>query len=145
MTNLRYPDTDIREDVIDRAADIVERALETVHATIEVGGFTLEVDEVGVGYARTEIPSLIRASARTGKTFHIRNVKNPDAASALLMSPEVLARIVSVRTRRRTLGELLKTLPFKHIDTSALSLRAGVADNVMRPLRVPVLDDSTGD
>lgn len=138
MTNVRYPDTVIREDVS-------ERALETVHATIEFAGFTLEVDEVGVGYARTEIPSLIRTSARTGKTFHIRNVKNPDAASALLMSPEVLARIVSVHTRRRTLGEVLKTLPFKHIDAPAVSLRARVTDNVMRPLRVPVMDDSTGD
>jgi hypothetical protein len=57
------------------------------------------VDEIGFGYARTEIPSLIRASAKTGCAFHLRNAKNPEAASALLVSPGALERLIVAPVR----------------------------------------------
>ena len=91
--------------------------------TIRLGGMIVEVDEIGVGYARTEIPSLIRASARTGRAFHIRNAKNPEAASALLVSPGALEQLVFAPVRRRKLSEVLDLLPFKH--TGAERVRAG--------------------
>lgn len=139
MTTLQQSTIAVQEAGIDRVLESAGRTLDVVHATLQIAGLTIDVDEVGVGYARTEIPSLIRASARTGKAFHIRNAKNPDAPSALLVSPEALARIVSVRVQRRTLGELLQSLPFKHIDTPRV--RVNVPNNLMRPLRVPVMAD----
>ena len=108
--------------------------------TIQLGKVTVEVAEVGVGYARTEIPSLIRASAKTGRAFHIRNARNPSAASALLVSPAVLEKLIFAPVRRRTLGEVLDALPFKR--TGAPRVRAAVPDNAMRALRVPVVADA---
>jgi hypothetical protein len=93
-----------------------ERAPDVVPATIRLGGMDVEVDEIGVGYARTEIPSLIRTSARTGRAFHIRNARNPEAASALLVSPGALERLVFSPVRQRKLAEVLDLLPFKHTD-----------------------------
>ena len=116
------------------------RSPAVVQTTIRLGGMTVEVDEIGVGYARTEIPSLIRASARTGRAFHIRNAKNPDAASALLVSPGALERLVFAPVPRRKLSEVLDLLPFKL--TGAQRVRAGIADNQVRGLRVPVNDDA---
>ncbi len=101
---------------------------------------TVEVDEIGVGCARTEIPSLIRASARTGRAFRIRNAKNPEAASALLVSPSALERLVFAPVRPRKLSEILDLLPFKH--TGAQRVRASMADNLVRVLRVPEIDDA---
>lgn len=112
-----------------------ERSPDVVQTTIRLGGMIVEVDEIGVGYARTEIPSLIRASARTGRAFHIRNAKNPEAASALLVSPGALEQLVFAPVRRRKLSEVLDLLPFKH--TGAERVRAGIADNQLRTLRVP--------
>ena len=120
------------------AAD--ERSPDVVHTTIRLGDMTVEVDEIGVGYARTEIPSLIRASARTGRAFHIRNAKNPEAASALLVSPGALERLVFTPVRRRKLSEVLDLLPFKH--TGAERVHAVVPDNQVRVLRVPSFEDT---
>lgn len=66
----------------------------TVHTILQIAAFKLEVDEVSLGYARTKMPILIRASAGTGRAFHIRNVNNPKAASVLLVSSETLAKLV---------------------------------------------------
>lgn len=133
MAKLQHPRPAVGVVAADEAAPGV------VHTTIQFGGMTLEVDEIGVGYARTEIPSLIRTSARTGRAFHIRNARNPEAASALLVSPGALAQLVFSPARQRKLSEVLDLLPFKH--TGAARVRAGVADNQVRALRVPVLDD----
>lgn len=119
---------------------VEDRSPDVVHTTIRLGNMTVEVDEIGVGYARTEIPSLIRASARTGRAFHIRNAKNPEAASALLVSPGALERLVFTPVRRRKLSEVLDLLPFKH--TGVERVRAGVADNQVWVLRVPAIGDA---
>ena len=118
-----------------RAAPRAEAAPGFVQGTVQLGGMTVQVSEVAVGQARTEIPSLIRDSAETGRAFHIRNAKNPAAASALLVSPQALEKLVFAPVRQRTLGDLLDALPFKH--TGARGLRAKVADNRTRRLRVP--------
>ncbi len=132
MVKLRQPATAVRfVTAEDRSPDIVQ-------ATIRLGGMTVEVGEIGVGYARTEMPSLIRASARTGHAFHIRNAKNPEAASALLVSPGALEQLVFAPVRRRKLSEVVDLLPFKH--TGAERLSAAIADNQARALRVPLSD-----
>lgn len=120
--------------------DVEDRSSNVVHTTIQLGGMTVEVDEIGVGYARTEIASLIRESANTGRAFHIRNAKNPEAASALLVSPGALERLVFSPVRRRKLSDVLDLLPFKH--TGAERVLAGVRDNKVRVLRTPSLDDT---
>ena len=84
--------------------------------TISGGGIdavVLNVEFVAVASARTEMPGLIRASAESGRVFLIRNAKDPSAASALLINPEVLQERFSKRKPSRTLGELLESLPFK--------------------------------
>lgn len=117
-----------------------DRLANVVRTTIRLGAMTVEVDEVGVGYARTEIPSLIRESAKTGRAFHIRNAKNPDAASAVLLSVAALEKLVVAPVRQRTLGEVLDALPFKH--AGAPRVRVAVPDNRVRALRAPVVSDS---
>lgn len=111
-----------------------------VHTTIRLGGLDVAVDEIGVVQARAEIPRLIRASAQTGRAFHIRNAKNPHSATALLVSPEALEKLVFKATPSRTLGEVLDALPFKH--TGAGRGRVAVPDNAVRALRVPAVSES---
>lgn len=136
MTILKQPAQEVGSTLEEWPANLV-------HATLRLGGFSIEVDEIGVVQARAEIPSLIRASAKTGRAFHIRNAKNPHSATALLVSPEALEKLVFKASRRRTLGEVLDALPFKH--TGAGRVRVSVPDNTMRVLRVPsVLESSEG-
>lgn len=116
---------------------------DAVHTFIRVGQLSMAVEEIGVVQARAEIPSLIRASAQTGRAFHIRNAKNPQSATALLVSPEALEKLVFRASRRRTLGELLDALPFKH--TGAGRIRAGIPDNMVRALKVPAVSESSED
>ena len=114
---------------------MAKRLENAIHTTLRIGPLELEVDEVGVGYARSEISRLIRDSALTGRVFRIRNAKNPSVASALLMSPEILGKVLLKPARRRTLGEVLDLLPFNTIGIPRL--RAGLPNNSMRVLRVP--------
>ena len=115
-----------------------ERSPDVVRTTIRLGGKIVEVDEIGVCAARARLPFLIRASAPPGRVFQVRNAKNPEAVSALLVSPGALERLVLAPGRRRKLSEVLELLPFKH--TGAEAARAGVADNQARSLRVPTSD-----
>jgi hypothetical protein len=78
---------------------------------------------------------LMRRAAETGIAFHIKNARNPAAATALLMSPEALERFVFAPVAQRTLAQVLDALPFKRMGTSPV--RTDVPDNVTRPLRAP--------
>ena len=80
---------------------------------IKVGFTTVDVERVSVAAARTDMPGMIRASAETGQAFLIHNAKNPSAATALLINPAALDRRLSTPATKRTLGELIDTLPFK--------------------------------
>jgi hypothetical protein len=74
----------------------------------------LDVEPVAVGSARNVMPRLIRDSA-SGRAFLIRNAKSPTAASALLINPEVLQERLIKWKPRRTLGQVLDSLPFKRL------------------------------
>jgi len=101
---------------------------------ISLGRIVLEVEQVPVATARTGMPGLIRASAKSGRAFLIQNARNPAAASALLISPDVLrARLARSRTVR-TLGELLDALPFKR--QGSPRLRAELRDDGLPKLEV---------
>jgi hypothetical protein len=80
---------------------------------ISLGRIVLEVEQVPVASARTGMPGLIRASARSGRAFLIHNARNPAAASALLINPDVLRERLERPRSVRTLSELLDALPFK--------------------------------
>jgi len=82
--------------------------------SIALGAMRLDVEPVAVGSARNEMPRLIRDSA-TGRAFLIRNAKSPTAAGALLINPEVLQERLTKGKPRRTLGQLLDSLPFKRL------------------------------
>lgn len=101
---------------------------------LSLGRIVLEVEQVPVASARTGMPGLIRASAESGRAFLIQNAKNPAAASALLISPDVLRARLARSRSLRTLSELLDSLPFKRQDSPRL--RAELPDDRLSELRV---------
>lgn len=102
---------------------------------IKLGTLVFDVEPIAVASARTGMPGLIRASAETGRAFLIRNAKNASAATALLINPEVLERRLVAMKPRRSLGELIDTLPFKR--HGAPRLVASPLDDDAPTLRVP--------
>jgi len=99
------------------------------------GPVGLEVEQVPVAWARTGMPALMRASAKSGRAFLIQNAKNPSAASALLINPDVLrARLERLRSTR-TLGQLLESLPFKRHGSPRLTVE--LPDDGVAGLRIP--------
>jgi hypothetical protein len=102
---------------------------------LSLGRIVLDVEQVPVASARTGMPGLIRASAKSGRAFLIHNAKNPAAASALLISPDVLRERLEQSRAVRTLGELLDSLPFKR--QGSPRLRAELPDDRLPELRVP--------
>jgi hypothetical protein len=98
---------------------IVVKASRGVEESIALGPLWLDVEAVAVGSARNVMPQLIRDSA-TGRAFLIRNAKSPTAASALLINPEVLQERLIKWKPRRTLGQVLDSLPFKRLGAPRL-------------------------
>lgn len=95
----------------------------------------LKVIKIGIGAARTDIPKMIRESAR-GKAYLIANSKNPDDEGALLISPTVLQRTLQASKPKRTLGDILRGLPFAGAHTPRLvagALPAGGLSEVRLP------------
>lgn len=82
----------------------------------------LDVEQVAVALARTGMPGLIRASAKSGRAFLIQNAKNPSAASALLINPDVLKKRLAQLRPTRTLGQLLDSLPFQRRGSPRLTV-----------------------
>jgi hypothetical protein len=101
---------------------------------LSLGRIVLEVEQVPVATARTGMPGLIRASAQSGRAFLIQNAKNPAAASALLISPDVLRERLEGSRSVRTLSELLDSLPFKR--QGSPRLRAVLPDDRLSQLRI---------
>lgn len=101
---------------------------------LSLGRIVLEVEQVPVASARTGMPGLIRDSAKSGRAFLIQNARNPAAASALLISPDVLRERLEQSRSVRTLSELLDALPFKR--QGSPRLRAELPDDGLSKLRV---------
>lgn len=72
----------------------------------------IDVESVAIASARTEMPGLIRASAESGRAFLIQNARDPSAASALLINPEILQDRLAGGKATRTLRALIDSLPF---------------------------------
>jgi hypothetical protein len=102
---------------------------------LSLGPLALQVEQVPVASARTGMPGLIRASAESGRAFLIQNAKNPAAASALLISPDVLRARLEQSRVVRTLSELIGSLPFKR--QGSPRLRARLPDDGVSELKVP--------
>ena len=102
---------------------------------LSLGRIVLDVEQVPVASARTGMPGLIRASAESGRAFLIQNAKNPGAASALLINPDVLRKRLEWSRSVRTLSELLDSLPFKR--QGSPRLRAELPDDRSPELMVP--------
>lgn len=102
---------------------------------LDFGPIVLNVEQVAVASARTGMPGLIRASAKSGRAFLIQNAKNPSAASALLINPGVLQQRLAQVRPARTLGQLLDSLPFKRRGAPRLTVE--LPDDVAPDLKVP--------
>jgi hypothetical protein len=79
----------------------------------------VKVFRVGIGAARSDMPKMVRESAR-GKAFLIANSRNPDDEGALLISPTALEKALHATKPRRTLGDILRALPLTGADTPRL-------------------------
>jgi hypothetical protein len=119
-----------------------ESLIKAVLRTIQFAGKTVEVAEIGVGSARAAIPRMMRDSALTGRAYFIRNNKNPTAASALLVSPQALEKLLYAPVERRTLGAVLDALPFRGVEVPRI--RKDHPDNIMRTRRVPSMEEPSG-
>lgn len=102
---------------------------------IHVGGLAVEVVQVPVASARNDMPTLMRASAEQGQAYLIHNAKNASAATALLINPDVLGNLMTVKAAPRTLGELINTLPFKR--RGAPRLEVNMVDDDAPLLNLP--------
>ena len=114
---------------------MAKRPENVVNRILRIGALTIEIQEVSVGHARAEMSNLIRDSAASGRAFLIRNARNTTAPSVLLVSPDVLSELLSKLDPRRTLGEIVESLPFQV--TGVPRLRAGLPNNTRRKLRAP--------
>jgi hypothetical protein len=95
----------------------------------------LKVIKIGIGAARTDIPKMVRESAR-GKAYLIANSKNPDDEGALLISPTALQKTLQASRPKRTLGDILRGLPFAGARTPRLLAGALPADGLSE-VRLP--------
>ncbi len=105
----RDPETgrfDVRVGSPDRARDTLTFTGPGIDVVV------LDVESVAIASARTEMPGLIRASAESGRAFLIQNARDPSAASALLISPEILQDRLAGGKPARTLRTLIDSLPF---------------------------------
>ena len=93
----------------------------------------LHAKRIPLANARSSMPTLIRAASR-GEVFEIFNAKNEDAPTALLLSPDVLRQRISPRVRR-TLAQLVESLPFKRHGSPRLS--AELPDDEAPLIRLP--------
>lgn len=97
----------------------------------------LQPQAVAVAAARQHFAHYIRRSAEAGEVFLIRNGRSADAPSALLISPQTLARHLAEPPRAaRTLGTLLESLPYRRRGVPRASAALHDADGVP-PLVLP--------
>lgn len=108
---------------------------------IRLGSLFVDVERVAIGAARAEMPTLIRDSTESGRAFLIHNAKSPSAATALLINPAVLEQRLLHAKPRRTLGDVIDTLPFKR--RGAPRLVVSLPDDDAPTLRVPGCADAS--
>jgi hypothetical protein len=87
---------------------------------VDLGTAKLKAEPVAVGSARSDMASMIRATD-AGRAFLIQNAKSAGAPAALLINPEVLHQHLVDALPRRTLAQLIETLPFKRRGSPRLS------------------------
>lgn len=109
---------------------------------VDLGTAKFKAEPVAVGSARSDMASMIRATD-AGRAFLIQNAKSAGAPAALLISPEVLHQHLVEALPRRTLAQLIETLPFKRRGSPRLSaelpndeapmltVRAGIGNQVV--------------
>jgi hypothetical protein len=115
------------------------REAKKLHASIErisIGRLELPVMQTQIGMARSELTNLIRAATTRGYTYLIQSGKSPGQPAVVLASVETLDRLYRRARPRRTLGELVRALPFS---VEGVQLRAGIPNDAVRGLRVPEL------
>ncbi|MDH3210663.1 MAG: hypothetical protein OEL91_09850 [Burkholderiaceae bacterium] len=101
---------------------------------LELAGVQFGVTRLGVADARDGMPSLIKQAAG-GAVFIIQNAKNSVAPEVMLVAPDLLQRAMTAPRKRRTLAELIDTLPLRHVAGAAPS--ANLPDDVTPTLVVP--------
>lgn len=104
----------------------------------------LQPQAVAVAAARQHFAHYIRRSAEAGEVFLIRNGRSTDAPSALLISPQTLARHLAEPPRAvRTLGTLLDSLPYRRRGVPRASAALHDAEGAP-PLTLPAGGSAAG-
>lgn len=104
-------------------------------AQVQLGTVMMDVVPKAIAVAREELSVLIRETADSRTAYIIHNAKNPSAAPALLINPDVLTQRLAAAKTKRTLGEVIDALPFKSRIASSLDVR--LPDDIAPDLVLP--------
>jgi hypothetical protein len=104
------------------------------------GQVALEFETVQVGAARSDMPSLMRKSAETGRAFLIKNAKSAGAPASILVDEAVLRERMSHTRPRRTLGQLLEALPFRRLGGNPSLEVVSLPSDDLPELELPEID-----
>lgn len=104
-------------------------------AQVQLGTVMMDVVPKAIAVAREELSVLIRETADSRTAYIIHNAKNPSAAPALLINPDVLTQRLAAAKAKRTLGQVIDALPFKSRIANGLDVR--LPDDVAPELQLP--------
>jgi hypothetical protein len=107
------------------------------YVRIKLGGVTVQAKALGIAAGRAALPKLVQGSIGLGDAFLVRNVKNPLAPNVLVINPAALDEELSRNRPKRTLGEIVSTLPFGRRGVPSLTAGALPDSGVGERLRVP--------
>ena len=119
---------------------ILNDSMEVMVFESGAGAVAIDVTFVQVGAARSDMTGLIRKSAQTEMGYLIRNAKNPQAATALLIDPRVLQKRISHARPSRTLAEVIERLPFRRLGGNPLIDVSPLPDDELPHLEIPGVD-----
>jgi hypothetical protein len=106
-----------------------------VHRRMILGSEVLELTPMSMAYARSNLPKLLRLT-RSGEVFEICGAKEERAPTAVLIGLDVIRQHSVTERHRRTLRDLLDSLPFKRHGNPLV--RADLPDDDAPRLRVQV-------
>lgn len=119
---------------------ILDDSMEVMVFESGAGAVAIDVTLVQVGAARSDMPGLIRKSAQTEMGYLIRNAKNPQAATALLIDPRVLQKRIAHARPSRTLAQVIERLPFRRLGGNPLIEVSPLPNDELAHLGIPGLD-----
>lgn len=106
-----------------------------VHRKMILGSEVLQLTPMSVAYARSNLPKLLRLTL-SGEVFEIRSAKDEQAPTAVLVGLDVIRQHSVTGRHRRTLRDLIDSMPFKRHGNPLV--RADLPDDDAPRLRAQV-------